>query len=84
MATLTSTDGNVNASYDYNASGLRMKNDDTYFIYDGQNIVAEYDLANDEYIAVYGFAVNRVSRFTSGADEENGIELTVGDIIEAF
>ena len=24
------------------------------------------DLANDEYTAVYGFAVNRVSRFTSG------------------
>ena len=55
LTSVSSTVGNVNASYDYNASGLRMKNGDTYFIYDGQNIVAEYDLAEDEYIAVYGY-----------------------------
>jgi len=73
--------GNVNASYDYNASGLRMKNGDTYFIYDGQNIVAEYDLAEDEYIAVYGFAVNRVSRFTSGVDGEIYLFNAHGDVV---
>ncbi len=28
------------------------------------------NLANDEYIAVYGYAINRVSRFTSGVDGE--------------
>ena len=81
MATLTSTIGNVNASYDYNASGLRMKNGDTYFIYDGQNIVAEYDLANDEYIAVYGYAINRVSRFTSGVDGEIYLFNAHGDVV---
>jgi len=57
-----------------------MKNGDTYFIYDGQNIVAEYDLAEDEYIAVYGYAVNRVSRFTSGLDGEIYLFNAHGDI----
>ena len=75
------TDGDVNAVYAYGGNGLRMGksvgDETTYFVYDGMNIVYEYNFSGTK-DTLYYYGLNR----THNSDGEIYVYNAHGDVIQ--
>ena len=75
------TDGEVNAMYAYGGNGLRLGksvgDETTYFVYDGMNIVYEYNFSGTK-ATLYYYGLNR----THNSDGEIYVYNAHGDVIQ--